>query len=121
MTNRNKLLAALVAASFGAIALPTFADDLYITLDPPNRRSERFEPRAGQVWVPGAWHWQNGKHEWVAGRYVAERKGYRYERDRWVRHDNDKWVMQRGGWSRDTDGDGTPDRADARPNNPNRQ
>jgi hypothetical protein len=51
---------------------------------------------------------------------VAERKGYRWERDRWVQHDN-RWTMQHGGWSRDSDGDGTPDRVDSQPNNPRRQ
>lgn len=87
----------------------------------PARRVERMEPRAGFVIVPGNWQWRNSRHHWVPGRYVAERKGYNYRGDRWVQHDNRRWMMQRGGWSRDTDGDGTPDRSDARPNNPSRQ
>jgi hypothetical protein len=36
-------------------------------------------------------------------------------------HDNNKWTMQRGGWSRDSDHDGTPDRSDNYPNNPRKQ
>src|SRR5580765_1811998 len=49
------------------------------------RRAEQHENRAGYVWVPGVWHWNHGKHEWVAGHQVAERKGYHYENDRWVK------------------------------------
>ena len=121
MTNCTKTLAALVAASFATLALPSYAEDVYINMDPPHRRAEKHDNRAGYVWVPGVWEWRNGKHEWVAGHYIAERKGYRYEADRWVQHDNNKWTMQRGGWSHDSDGDGVPDRTDNYPNNPRKQ
>jgi hypothetical protein len=121
MLNQKNLLAGLIAASFGAIALPSYAADIYVTIDPPARRIERMEPRTGYVVVPGNWVWRNKKHEWVPGRYVAERKGYSYYGDRWVQHDNKKWTNQRGGWARDSDGDGTPDRNDNAPNNPRRQ
>jgi hypothetical protein len=120
MNKRNHVLAGLLAASFAAIALPSYAE-VYINIDPPSRRAEHYEVREGYVWVPGAWHWQNNKHQWNEGHYVKERKGYRYESDRWVKHSNDKWVMQKGGWARDSDGDGTPDNKDRAPNNPNRQ
>jgi hypothetical protein len=120
MVTRNNLLAGLVAASFVAFAAPSYAE-VYISIDPPARRVEKYEVRPGQVWVPGVWEWRNKKHEWREGHYVAERQGYRYQPDRWVQHDNKKWTMQRGGWSRDSDGDGTPDRLDNRPNDPRRQ
>lgn len=116
----TKLLLGAMMVSASAVALPAFAD-IYIELAPPASRSERYEPRAGHAWAPGAWNWNNGKHDWVPGRYVAERKGYRYERDRWVQHDNNKWAYQRGGWAQDADRDGTPDRSDRFPNNPNRK
>ena len=72
-------------------------------------------------WDTAGFDFEHGEHPGVGGHHVAERKGYRYENDRWVRHDNNKWTMQRGGWSRDSDGDGTPDRSDNAPNNPRRQ
>jgi hypothetical protein len=99
------LLAGAIVGSFAGFSLPSYAEDLYINVDPPARRAEKFERRPGHVWAPGVWEWRNGKHEWVAGHYVPERKGYRYEADRWVQHDNQKWTLQRGGWSRDSEGE----------------
>jgi WXXGXW repeat (2 copies) len=121
MVNRKTLLAGAMIAALGGFSLPSYAASVYINVDPPAPRSERFEPRAGYVVVPGAWEWRNGKHEWTAGHYVAERKGYNYQPDRWVQHDNKKWTMQQGGWSRDSDGDGVPDRLDNHPNDPRRK
>ncbi len=116
----RKLLVAAIATTLAGFALPSFAE-IYINIGPPERRVERYEQRAGYLWVPGAWEYKNSKHEWRAGRHVAERKGYRYAPDRWVNHDNDQWTFQRGGWNRDSDGDGTPDRLDNSPNNPRRK
>ena len=120
MINRKNTLAAIVAASFAVLALPSYAE-VYVSIDPPARRAEKYENRAGYIWAPGSWNYNNDKYEWQAGHHVAERKGYRYQNDRWVKHDNDKWTMQRGGWSRDSDGDGTPDRVDNYPNDPRRK
>jgi hypothetical protein len=117
----TKLIAGAMIVSAAAFALPTFAQ-IYIDKAPPPPRQERYEPRAGYTWVPGVWQWKNNRHDWVPGHYVAERKGHRYERDRWVQHeDNNKWTYQRGGWSQDSDGDGTPDRVDRHPNDPTRR
>jgi len=118
MKTTKFLLGALIVSA-SAFALPSFAD-VYIDLAPPRPRVERYEPRAGYAWIPGNWQWKNGRHDWVAGHYVADRKGYRYEGDRWVQNDKNKWGYQHGGWSYDRDGDGTPDRTDRAPNNPNR-
>jgi hypothetical protein len=116
----NRLLLGAMMISAGAFSLPSFAQ-IYIETAPPARRVERFEARPGQVYVAGSWQWVNGKHEWVPGHYVSERRGYRYENDRWVQHDNNKWMYQRGGWAQDSDGDGVPDRSDRRPNDPTRR
>ncbi|HEY5000055.1 MAG TPA: hypothetical protein VII36_12955 [Usitatibacter sp.] len=120
MVSRKLLLAGL-ATTLAGFALPSFADDLYIDIGPPARRAERVEHRKGYVWAPGIWQYSNGKHEWAAGHLVAERKGYTYAPDRWVSNDHDKWAYQRGGWNKDSDGDGTPDRLDNHPNNSHRQ
>lgn len=118
--NHKTLLAGALVATFAGFALPSYAD-FYVTIDPPVRRVEHMEPRSGFVIVPGNWEWRRGRHHWVAGHYVAERQGYRYRNDRWVQHSNNKWTMQRGGWSHDRDGDGVSDRADNHPNDPRRQ
>lgn len=101
MTLRRLLVATSVAVTFAGFSLPSYAEDGYVRAEPPARRTEKYEHKQGQVWVPGTWEWRDGKHEWVQGHYVAERKGYRYEPDRWVQHDNEQWMHQRGGWSRD--------------------
>ena len=47
---------------------------------------------------------------WVAGTWVPERHGYRYENSRWVERVG-HWHHQPGGWSRwDRDGDGVANR-----------
>jgi hypothetical protein len=119
MKARQFVLGALIASA-GFAAATSFAD-IYVTTEPPPIRVEKFDPRPGHVYVRGHWEWRNGKHEWVPGHYIPERKGYRYYNDRWVMHDEGKWAYQRGGWGRDSDLDGTPDRIDRAPNNPYRQ
>ena len=57
---------------------------------------------------------------WVAGTWVPERHGYRYENSRWVEREG-HWHHQPGGWSRwDRDGDGVANRYDRYPDNPRR-
>lgn len=93
---------------------------------PPALRAERVPAaRRGFEWVPGYWDWKGRRYTWVAGHYEKVRPGYVYARPEW-RRDRNGWVLERGGWqrghqvARDRDRDGVPNRADARPNNPNR-
>lgn len=121
---KQLLLAALVAGSFGSIALPAGADVVVVQTAPPPPRTERVPPpRRGYVWAPGHWEWRGGHHVWVNGSWLRERRGYVYHAPTWVERDG-RWVMERGAWvrggGRDRDGDGVPNRYDARPNNPNR-
>ncbi len=69
----RKLFFAAIATTFAGFALPSFADDIYVTVDPPARRVERYEMRPGQVWVPGVWMWNNGWNRDSDGDGVPDR------------------------------------------------
>jgi hypothetical protein len=120
---KKLLLAALVAGSFGSMSIPAGADTVIVRTAPPAPRAERTPPpRRGYVWAPGHWEWRHGNHVWIKGNWLRERRGYSYHAPTWVERDG-RWVMERGTWvrgGRDRDGDGVPNRMDARPNNPNR-
>ena len=117
---KKLLIAALVAGSFGSVAIPASADVL-VRVAPPAPRVEVVpEARRGYTWAPGYWDWKRGRHVWVKGHWVRERKGYVYNAPTWEEH-NGRWRMHRGAWARhDRDGDGVPNGADSRPNNPSR-
>ena len=142
MLKRQWLLAALVAASIGAISAPASAAvGIYLDVAPPAPRVEVVPaPRAGFVWAPGYWDYRHGRHAWVRGHWVRERHGMYWHPDRWEQLDG-RWVLQRGSWNReewrerrlaegardgvptrnDRDGDGVPNRYDRAPDNPRRQ
>ena len=117
---KKLILGAAVAASLGAMAAPALAD-VYVRIAPPPMREEvRPEAREGYIWVPGAWNWRHGRHEWSEGSWTRERRGYRYNEARWEER-NGRWVQRRATWSRhDRDGDGVPNNRDRYPDNPNR-
>lgn len=111
------IIAAMVAASFGTVAItvsaPVTAAEIIVRRAPPPPRNEAAPaPRRGYVWVGGHWDWRNGRHQWVRGNWVRERRGYIYNQPVWVERDG-RWVMTRGAWRRgDRDGDGVPNRMD---------
>ena len=115
------LVAAMLAASVGGIAVPASAA-VYIRQAPPAPRVEAVPAaRRGYTWAPGYWNWSNRKHVWVAGQWVRNRPGYRYNASQWTQREDGRWTMQRGNWKRgDRDGDGVPNRQDSQPDNPRR-
>jgi hypothetical protein len=124
MIFRKSLLAVLCAASLGAVSLPMTASAdtrIYFDSAPPQPRHEVVPaPRKGYVWVPGYYDLKGKKHVWKAGHWEKSRKGYHYVEPRWTQADN-RWELHRGGWNKgDKDGDGVPNKYDAKPNNPNR-
>ena len=123
MLIRKLLLASLATLSLAA-ALPAAARtsvEFYVNAAPPAPIVEYVPaPRVGWVWVPGAWEWRHHRHVWVGGHWVRARHGHHYAPSRWVEHDG-RWGYYRGGWRRDSDRDGVPDRFDARPFNPYRR
>lgn len=127
MFAKKILVSVMIAAGMiGALATPlpsvaATSREIIIERAPPAPRSERAPAvRRGYVWVPGYWDWRGNRHVWMKGTWVRERRGYAYQPHRWVERDG-RWMLERGRWDRrDRDGDGVPDRRDARPNNPNR-
>jgi hypothetical protein len=136
MWKQKLLLASLAAASIGLMPVPASADvGIYLDLAPPAPRYEVVPaPRAGYVWAPGYWSWRDGRHAWVAGHWIRERRGMYWHPDRWEQSEG-RWAFKRGAWdrerfaenryehrsTRDRDGDGVPDRFDRAPDNPHRQ
>ena len=117
---KRSLLGIAFVATLGSVALPAGAA-IIVRIAPPAPRVEVVPPpRAGFVWVPGYWNWNGRRHVWVAGAWVRERPGYVYRQPRWVERGG-HWEFEGGTWSRrDRDGDGVPNRFDARPDNPHR-
>ena len=115
------LIAAILISSVGAVSNYAVADVL-VRIAPPPPRVERVPaPRRGQVWAPGHWEWHRQRHVWINGSWLRARPGYNYQGPAWVQR-NGRWKMNGGRWARggrDRDGDGVPNRRDARPNNPN--
>jgi hypothetical protein len=50
---------------------------------PPADRVERYETRAGYVWIPGRWSWPNGKWVWVDGGLERERANMEWKPGSW--------------------------------------
>lgn len=120
---KKLLIATLLAGSLGSITLPASAAVVIVREAPPPLRAERApQPRRGYTWQAGHWEWKHQHHVWTRGSWQRDRQGYVYQQPAWAER-NGRWEMSRGSWvrgNRDRDGDGVPNRADARPNNPNR-
>lgn len=124
MITKKVLVSALLAAGFiGTVCTPfpglaATSVDIQLNFAPPPPRYEVVPaPRTGYVWSSGHWQWSGGRHVWVAGHWERARVGYVYYAPRWVERGG-RWYYEPSRWDRD--GDGVPNRRDARPNNPNR-
>ncbi len=65
---------------------------------PPAYRVERYDTRAGFVWVRGHWDWRGDQWVWVNGHYERERAGYVYQEPRWEERDG-AWISVQGSWT----------------------
>jgi hypothetical protein len=103
MLVKKVLVSVLFAAGMiGALAtpLPSLAVEVYVNVAPPALRYESVpEQRAGYIWAPGYWNYQDNNHVWVAGTSVQAREGYVYQPHRWVEHEG-KWNQEQGHWNR---------------------
>jgi hypothetical protein len=88
--------------ALGAISFPAAADQLVIDVAPPAPKVEVVPaPRAGYVWAPGYWRWEEPRrtHVWVEGRYIEQRPGYRWRAHTWVPREN-RYYFEEGRWER---------------------
>ncbi|MDQ6684261.1 MAG: hypothetical protein M3Z16_03970 [Pseudomonadota bacterium] len=118
----KKLTLAAVVAGAAAFSAPALARDIYVDVAPPALRHEVVPaPRAGYIWGPGYWDYRGGRHHWVRGNWVRERRGYVYTHPSWANEGN-RWHYNRANWARgDRDHDGVPNRLDRHPDNPHRR
>jgi hypothetical protein len=123
MFTKKVLISALCVAGFIGAAgpLPSLAQvEIQLNYGPPPAPVEVVPaPRPGYVWGNGYWQYDGARseHVWVAGDWQAARPGYVYVAPQWVERDG-RWTYRGSRWDRD--GDGVPNRSDARPDNPNR-
>ena len=124
MISKKLLSAAILAAasatfSVAAVAVPVSVD---INVAPPPPRYEVVPAaRPGYLWTPGYWDYRRGRHYWVGGTWVRERRGYVYAQPAWEQRGG-VWHFNRGGWGHgDRDHDGVPNRFDNHPDNPYRR
>ena len=104
MTKKLLITALLAAGTIGAAAMPlasAAATHIDLSFGTPARYVAAAHP--GYVWVPAYRTWDGYRYVSVPGHWERER-GY-------TQHVPSRW---------DRDGDGVPNRYDARPNNPYR-
>jgi hypothetical protein len=92
--------ALIVAAAIAVPALSSAGVVVDIGVAPPAPQVEVVPAvRAGYVWAPGYWAWRGGRHVWVGGHYIHERRGYHWIPDAWVQA-GPRWHYAPGHWER---------------------
>jgi len=92
--------AAILAAASVAFTAPAQAARIGVDINigpPPPQVEVVPGPRPGFLWTPGYWDYRGGRHYWVGGTWVHERRGYVYHHPEWVNHEG-HWRLDRGGW-----------------------
>lgn len=91
-----------LALGAGAASLPAFAESrVIVRIGPPALQIEEAPAaRAGYLWAPGYWRWQNRQHVWARGHWERERRGQRYESPRWEQR-GERYHFAPGRWQRD--------------------
>lgn len=64
---------------------------------PPPLRDERWDRRAGSVFIRGRWDWMNGQWVWIDGHWEKARVGQRFAAGRWEQRNN-RWEWIDGTW-----------------------
>jgi hypothetical protein len=105
MKMERRLFALLATSALVGMttAAPVVAQEFTVSIGrpPPPPMVETIPPpRAGYVWAPGYWRWENERHLWAPGRWIEERRGQRWVPDRWVEGPNGAWRFQPGHWAR---------------------
>ena len=105
MSIRNVFLCAMLAV--GSVAMPAAAQiSINIGVAPPPVRYEMVPaPRSGYTWAPGYWQWQDQRHVWATGRWIAVRPGSHWVADRWEPRDG-RHYYQPGRWEQEPQGKG---------------
>ena len=114
MLTRRLLVSALLAVgTIGAAATPVASaaeTHFQFSYGTPVRHEYHGGHRPGYVWVPGHREWNGYRQAWVPGHWERARGHHGYGYGAYAQH-TPRW---------DRDGDGVPNRYDARPNNPYR-
>jgi YXWGXW repeat-containing protein len=99
------LQAALALAILGAISIPTFSAVNFSfgveVAPPPPTEAPPPPPRAGFIWAPGYWSWDDGRYVWVQGHWMEARPGYYWVPDGWEHHVEERgphWHFAPGHW-----------------------
>ena len=95
---RATLVLATALAACGASDTAVGADGVLIVFqEPPRPKLEKFEPRAGFLWMRGRWAWRDGEWQWTPGSWERARAGYAWTEGRWERRGH-HWEWVDGRW-----------------------